>query len=292
MLRQRVDEVWHARLSSRYQILEARLPAVVADARQAVVELDGDQRVMASALLAETFQCAAAVTAKMGLADVAWLAADRAVAAAEQSGDPVMIAASIRMLARSLEELGRPDKAEAVATAAAHMLEPDLGTASPAHLSVFGALLLTAAVAAATQGDRVTASTLLAEATIAARRLGGDRNELWTVFGPTNVQIHRTAVLVSLHEGGRAVEEARTVNVSGLPSRERRAQHLVHAQAHLQCDNDTQALDALITAERTAPAEIHQQPAAHDLISELLRRGPPSIAKPTRALAGRAGVPL
>jgi hypothetical protein len=62
---------------------------------------------------------------------------------------------------------------------------------------------------------------------VIAERLGEDRNDFWTVFGPTNVGIHRASVAVELGDAGRAVEQARAIDPSQLPSLERRAHHLL-----------------------------------------------------------------
>jgi hypothetical protein len=46
--------------------------------------------------------------------------------------------------------------------------------------------------------DRTGANEFLTEAGVIAQRLGEDRNDFWTVFGPTNVGIHRASVAVEL----------------------------------------------------------------------------------------------
>jgi hypothetical protein len=142
-------------------------------------------------LLAETYQCVGFAMASLGRSDLAWIAADRGILAAKQSEDRLMVAAGSRLLAHALLAAGRHDKAQQIAVTALTTLEPGLGSAVPAQLSIYGALLQTSAVVAARRGDRAGANAFLAEAGVVAQRLGADRNDLWTVFGPTNVGIHR-----------------------------------------------------------------------------------------------------
>jgi hypothetical protein len=158
-------------------------------------------------------------------------------------------------------------------------------------LSIYGALLQTSAVIAARRGDRAGANEFLAEAGVVAQRLGEDRNDLWTVFGPTNVGIHRASVAVELGDAGRVVEQARAIDPSRLPSLERRAHHLLDlAQGFGQGRKDHQALDALLQAERLAPQEVHQQPVVQRLVVELLHRERRTTKPHLRELATRVGV--
>jgi hypothetical protein len=68
----------------------------------------------------------------------------------------------------------------------------------------------------------------------AADRLGEDRDDFGTEFGPTNVALHAVAVAVELGDAGTAFRRAASVDASG-PSTERRARFLVDvARAHHQ----------------------------------------------------------
>ncbi|HEV8647868.1 MAG TPA: hypothetical protein VG276_00320 [Actinomycetes bacterium] len=143
----------------------------------------------------------------------------------------------------------------------------------------------------ATRGDRAGASEFLTEASLVSQRLGEDRNDFWTVFGPTNVGIHRASVAVELGDAGRVVELARAIDPSQLPSLERRAHHLLDlAQGFGQWRKDHQALDALLHAERLAPQEVHLQPAVRRLVVELLHRERRTTKPGLRDLARRVGV--
>src|SRR5437764_15356212 len=86
-------------------------------------------------------------------------------------------------------------------------------------------LFLLGGVVAARQGQAAVARELHGEGQAVAARLGDDRNERWTAFGPTNVVLHQVAALVDLGDGGGAVQAASEVRPDGLAKlpRERRA---------------------------------------------------------------------
>jgi hypothetical protein len=290
-LGRRVQQAWRARQASAYRRLGVLLPRVLTTAQLAARQVGRDQRRAANGLLAETYQCVTGAMANIGQNDLAWVAADRGILAAEQSDDPLVVAASTRMLAHALLAMGRSEKAQQVALTTLTGLEPGLGTAAPAHLSVYGALLQTSAVIAARRGDRARANEFLAEGATTAQRLGEDRNDFWTVFGPTNIGIHRASVAVELGDAGRAVEHARAIDSSHLPSLERRSHHLLDlAQGYGQSRKDHEAVDTLLHAERLAPQEVHNQPVVQRLVVELLQREGRTTRPKLRELAARVGI--
>ena len=113
---------------------------------------------------------------KLGESNAAWVAADRGVLAAERAEDPLVMASGARVLAYAFLGTGHFAKAKELTISAAGVLEPGLGRASPTHLSLYGALLLKGAIAAAYQGDPITSRALLNEAASSAGRLGVDAN--------------------------------------------------------------------------------------------------------------------
>jgi hypothetical protein len=267
-----------------------QLPQLLTASQLAARELDGDAKLRASGLLAESYQLAAILMLKLGESNAAWVAADRGILAAERAEDPLVVASGARILAYAFLGAGHFAKAKELTISAAGVLEPGLGTTSPTHLSLYGALLLKGAMAAAYQGDRITSRALLNEAASTAGRLGADANHYFTAFGPTNVGVHRVSAAVALGDGGVALQHARAVHPVQLPVVERRAQYLVDvARGHGQAGGDDQALRALLTAERLAPEEVRYQPAARALVAELLHREQAGRRPELRALAERVG---
>jgi len=290
VLRQRVDRAWAAFQTSRYSLLGPQLPQLLEASQLAARELDGDAKLRASGLLAESYQLAAILLLKLGESNAAWVAADRGILAAERAKDPLVVASGARILAYAFLGAGHFAKAKELTISAAGVLEPDPGSASPTHLSLYGALLLKGAMAAAYQGDPITSRALLNEADGTARRLGTDANHFFTAFGPTNVAVHRVSAAVVLGNGGAALQHAKAVHPVQLPVVERRAQYLVDvARGHGQAGGDDQALRALLTAERLAPEEVRYQPAARALVAQLLHRERSGRKQELRALAERVG---
>ena len=91
--------------------------------------------------------------------------------AAVASGDPVAVGSSARIVTHALMSGGHRATAMATATGCAARLDREMPGQTPDSLSVYGALLLRGAVAAAEDDDRPTAHELLGEASEAARRL-------------------------------------------------------------------------------------------------------------------------
>jgi transcriptional regulator with XRE-family HTH domain len=185
-LRSRVDTAWRLRQASRYAQLGHQVPDLITQAEQATQHYRGDDQRAAFALLAETYQVTRAMLRKLGDAHLAWIAADRAVRAGRHAESPLLIAVGARALSQVFTETGQLDAALDISLSSAAALEPRLrgDRSGPQGWSVWGALLLTAALAAARDNDIGAASDYLRRAGRAADHLHADRNDLWTSFGP------------------------------------------------------------------------------------------------------------
>jgi hypothetical protein len=124
----------------------------------------GSARPAACAVRARVYDTTAALLSRVGEPFLAWAAADRAMFAAEQSGDPLLAAASAWRLSSMITSRKHPQEALKVAMAAAAALERTMRTPSAERLSVYGALHLAAATAASASFDRATTDSLLATA--------------------------------------------------------------------------------------------------------------------------------
>ncbi|MCD0449048.1 hypothetical protein LO762_07575 [Actinocorallia sp. API 0066] len=125
------------------------------------------------------------------------------------------------------------------------------------------------AIDAAQAGDDA-----LKAADASARLLGEDRADLGTVFGPTNVAIHRVAVPVELGMTSAASGHLNDVNVDRMPPlmAERRARHLIDvARCHTALGDHTAAFDTLLDAERSAPDEVRHHRLTQTVLADLLR---------------------
>jgi transcriptional regulator with XRE-family HTH domain len=268
-LGRRVEHAWSTYQHAHYPQLVRMLPDLLGDAQRA----PGTGGVAGRGPLVQAYRITASLLVKLGEADVAWLAADRAVAVA--AGDPLLAAVAAVPLGQALRASGRGRLALAALVAAARRLTPD---GPPGVLSLAGTLLAEAGLAAATCGDARRAGELLDRAAALAERVGEGRDDHRTGFGPTSVEVARVAAAVDLGDGGEAVARHETVTRTGgwrlLPV-EHRAAHLVDAaRAYLQVGDLPAAGRALVEADRTAPAEVRHRPAARTVIAELARSNP------------------
>ncbi|GAB2618613.1 helix-turn-helix transcriptional regulator [Streptomyces capparidis] len=281
-----------------YTTLDRQLPALILGAHRAVTAAPADRVCATQAMLSRVYQLATSFLHKYGDATIAQaaIAADRALAAAERSADPVAIGAASRRVAKSMLHQGRPESAAAFACAAAGRLAGELVTRGPLGLSTLGMLYLGAAVAASGRqrsADAVRqASDLVDEAADVAGRQGGDRNEDWTMFGPTNVELHRVDVLVRFEDGWSALEAADGLTAGAVESltKERRAQHLIAmARASLLTRRWDDAVRFVVEAEELAPEEVRRRSFALALVEDLVGVMPIPPWE-LRALALRCGL--
>jgi hypothetical protein len=264
--------------ASRYGFATRRLPLVLADALIAEQSYDGREREQANELLALTYQSAAMVLGKVGEVDLAWIAADRGLGAAQQSGNSAVVGSLFRSVGHCLLSTGRFDAAVQLISDASDYLRPGLSGASPEFLSIYGTLFLTGSMAAARAEERSTVREFLAEADQAARQLRQDANHMWTAFGPTNVDIHRVATAGELGDMQVAADLGPRIDTSSLPT-ERRTRHNIEVARALSAHNRVDdALAMILEAESWAPEQLRSHYLARELVLTWVRnqRGRPS----------------
>lgn len=271
------------------------LPTIIGFAELLLVNTATSDLQRIARVAAEAYLLASKLASKLNAPDVAWTAADRALALGSMTGDPAVTAVAKYQMACALakQENTLPG-AEMMATEAANEVAGRDGASTRAGISARGALLLHAAIAAARQGRRNDAVRHLQLASAAADDLGRDANEMWTAFGPTNVQLHSISVAVAMGNLSQAIMRADAVDTSKLPPAlvSRRAQvHLDLAAAHIQVKgSDPQALLHLLEYERMAPEAVSLNATTGRLIETMLGRERLSQTPGLRGLAKRAGV--
>ena len=293
-LQSAVDEAWRLTHASEFTALASMLVPLLADLETVAREERGRRRAHVARLLTSAYQAAAAAFARQDEADAAWLAADRATRWAEDAGDPLAaVAGSYRMI-HAFITLRRLDQAEYVATTAIGALKPlvDAEDCAPEALSLYGAMHLLLAVVHAREGDRAATRKAISAARKIATRLGSDRNDYNTEFGPTNVELHAVSTAVDLGDAGEAIDLAATIDASGL-SPERQARLAIDlARAHTQRRHVGEAVAALTDAERLAPEQVETnilvRDVVHDLLSLTGRRAPPELQDLARRIGALA----
>jgi tetratricopeptide (TPR) repeat protein len=241
--------------------------------------------------LSDTYQAVAAVMAKLGETDAAWIAADRAAFTAEAVGEPLAVAASLFRMAHAFLSLSQLAQAQEVAGTTVKGLaqraakEPTLET-----LSLYGAFHLVLAIAAARENNRQQAHKHLDQAREIAANLGEDRDDFGTEFGPTNVALHAVSVAVELGDAGQALDLARDIDSASL-SAERQARYSIDlAQAYAMRRQTGEALRCLEEAERLTPEQTRTHRVARAVARDLIQLSGSRPRPELRELAERFAV--
>lgn len=220
-------------------------------------------------VLALANQVGAIVLSKAGSADVAWIAADRGVSAAEASGDPTLRMSLLRTAAFSMASAGRRTEALALIDRATSEFQRRMSRTA-ASAAVYGTMLLTGAVLLAADQNNAGAAAYLDEAHDAALVVGVDRNDLWTAFGPTNVAIHRANIAAVLGDMDTVLAVGAPLDVRHAPIERRVRLHLDVARAHLAAGDRDAALATLVQAEAVAPSQVRHHHITQQVVSSLV----------------------
>ncbi|WP_414943371.1 helix-turn-helix domain-containing protein [Amycolatopsis sp. cmx-11-32] len=270
-LSRELRSVFDAYQGSRFAYAAGRAPLLLADALLATRQYEGDDRRRAHELLALSYQAAASVLTKIGESELAWMAAERGLASAQQADNYAITASLFRSVAFALLSTGRHEPAMQLIESGAAYLQPHLSDGDGDLLSTYGTLFLAGSMAAARSEDRSATRGYLAEAEDASRRLGVDGNHLWTAFGPTNVAIHRVNTAMELGDVQVALDIGPELDTSALPT-ERRVRHMLDvARAYNVAGRRDAAVATVLNAERMAPDQVRHHYLSRQLVLTWVR---------------------
>ncbi|MEC3993650.1 helix-turn-helix transcriptional regulator [Actinacidiphila sp. DG2A-62] len=283
--------VYETQTRNRYADIGGRLPNLLRQGYAAVRDADGEQQErQAVALLISVYGMAQVWLRRVGEPMQARIAADRGVALADQVGDPALLAAATWSLACVLTSSG--DVADSVALARETIESCRPGEdATSEHLSAYGALHLSAAVAAVRDHQGPVAWDLYHGAEQVAARLGKDRNDWHTSFGPTNVAMH--AVHLRAEEGDtvEALRVADSVEDNPELPLERRTRYLIEV---MNCNriqrDDFGTVFMLKRITEQSPEEVGFSPLVREAVADLLKREKPMWREDLRAVAQHIGM--
>ncbi|MGH3481497.1 MAG: hypothetical protein ACRDQD_32360, partial [Nocardioidaceae bacterium] len=162
-------------------------------------------------------------------------------------GDDALLAAAVKgSLSWQLMVGGRFADAERVAVRTAETIEPS-GDVQVQDLSAYGSLLVTAATAAARDDRGAVAGDFLQSASEVSQRVGSDRIDYETPFGPSQITMQTVDVNVVTEDYPAALDAASRMPASpGLPLAAR-CRHLAdRACAHANLGQEEQALALLL----------------------------------------------
>jgi transcriptional regulator with XRE-family HTH domain len=283
------EDAWSDYQGGRIGRVVAALPRLIKVAQQMEsAGGDTDYRRRCAAVSARIHHLAATTLSKVGESDLAWIAAERAMQAADAADDPLVLASAARSGTHALLAVGRFDEALQLGDAAARWLVPRMREGDPAALSLYGMLHLRSAVAAARNQERGVANELLGKAEDAAESLGEDGNYWQTGFGPTNVALHRMSAGLDLGDISFVVDHSVEVDTGGMPV-ERQVTHMIdHARALSLVAKDEDALQVLLSAEEKSPQLVRHSSTAREVVRTLYRRAPVTGGKKSSLLLALA----
>ncbi|MEV4726561.1 helix-turn-helix domain-containing protein [Micromonospora humida] len=291
-LRDRLAAAWRARhqASDHRTVLGALLPGLLRDVQHAALVCEGVQRRQAQALLAETLGLVQMFLAYQPAAELIWRVADRAMVAAQESGDSEAIARAGWFLGQVHRDTGDWDTAMVVTLDVMSALESRVAEGRTGLLALWGALNFEAAYTAARAGEEGRAWRHWDRADRVAQRLPQGYYQPQTSFSRVVMGAHAVTVAVELQKSGEAVRQARRHEAAAIPSRPRRARHLIEvARAYYgKADKETTVV-TLRQAYESAPETIRFNGYARQITLDLLD-GPRSTRDEARDLAVKVGL--
>lgn len=290
-VRARLDMAWTVRHASgnHRTALGELLPGLIHDADAAVRGAEGVERRAAHAVLAETMNLAQMFVAYQPDSVLLWRTAERAMSAARESGDPYAISGAVWFLNQVHRDAGEWEQSTSVVREGIAMLDPLMADAGNNVRAMWGALHFEAGYTAARVGEQGTAWHHWDEADRAAHTLPLDYFQPWTSFSQVIMGAHATTIPVELRQGGEAVRQASSIEPNAIPSRPRRARHIIEAARGYHLRNDRRASLALLRqAYDAAPETIRYNGQARSIIVDLLDDA--TLSREAHALAGQVGV--
>jgi transcriptional regulator with XRE-family HTH domain len=282
-------EAWYISPTKYSDVLRV-LPDLIVQSERAVYEYSRSSQ--ACRQISELYQLARQVLKHVGRIDLGAVVSDRAMRYAEETEDPLLIAAATWSLAHAMLSDDMPVGSLEVAMKGREALESLLADGTPEHFSLYGGLLLVGAIASLRSGDPWRARELLREpAHKAALRVGDGHNYHQTVFGPTNVAMHMVSVEHEQGEIGEALRLADDVDISQVASLERKTSHLCQVARCYECrNNDAAVFVHLKMAERLCPQDFQHNKTVRGMVTTLVKRAKPSYAPEVREFAARIGL--
>jgi transcriptional regulator with XRE-family HTH domain len=278
VMRAAVDTMAWLYWDGDFAVLCEELPRLIVQAR-ATRRQHGPA---AATALVLAYDRAAGLLVHFGREDLAAVAAERGIAAAEGGDDEALLATMHGTYAWCLLHQGRLAEAEAIAATAARGLEPH-GKPADRDFAAYGNTLMTAVGPAASAGKDT--GDYLTEASQAAGRMSGP-TFLWaTTFSRSSVGMQACFTHAVQRDPAKALAAARDVNLADLPGPVSRGRHLLDvAQAHTDARHPVAAVSVLTEAHKLAPMWFAHQGVAKLLVAELLERQT-RISAPLRKLA-------
>jgi hypothetical protein len=269
-------------------ILGELLPGLEAAVRTVPPPLRAD----AYELTAMAYQACSAALMKLAEPLAAWVAADRAMAAAEKAGNVVLAAAGQYRLASVLLDSRECALADEMARTAVLALRGRAELADPDALSLCGGLTVLRAVIAGRTGRPAAAFGHLAKARLLASRLGTSLASAAPEFGAPYVALAEVAVSVDLGDADWALRVAASLDPACLPPTWRARMLTDVARAYALRKQVDEAIGTLTRAADLGFGEARDREIAREVVCDLVAMQTPArpalarLAERLRVLPG------
>jgi len=265
-------------------VLEGLLPGLEA----AVRTVPGAMQADTYELTAMAYQACSTALMKLGEPLAAWVAADRAMAAAEKAGNLLLAAAGQYRLAAVFLDAHEHALAEEMARTTLIALRGLAELGDPDALSLCGGLTLLCALIAARTKHPDAAFGHLAKARLLASRLGSRHADGMPEFSAQYVALFEVGISVDLGDAGHALRTAASIDLSSFTPGELARMLIDIARAYALREQVDEATAALLRAVDLGPRHGRDRERACRVIRDLLSmHNPPP--RPLLALAERVG---
>jgi len=295
-LRKSATLAWGHYWTNRFDVLSGMLPEFISAARATVRESASPG---AYAALSDAYGAAASMLVHLDRVDLAYLAMERAVGAAEQSGDDLRRSSLLGWMSwLLLHQTGRSDEAKHIAVSEADAIEPKMKGAPPEQVAVWGNLLTRAATAAAREDNASEADDAINLAEVAATRLEGMGYQSLRMYegcplGLPLITMQAVDIAVVTGRPGRALTLAQKMPPDADLPTAATARHLADkAFAYTELGKLREAETTLYSIRRLAPKWMTYQSYPRVIVAELWEREKRSRSAGLRELAEWLAVPL
>lgn len=212
---------------------------------------------------------AALICMKIEAPELAWIAAERSLRSAVESGDPLYEASATRAMMHALLDNQQFQQAMSLGD---HSISKAPSTLCHAGWTIQGMTHLRMAETAALKQDRDTAADHLQQADRVAEKVSPYTNLWRTGFGPLNVAAHRIAVNLHLDDARAAAQVGLCTDFSSMAPERRATVYIQLAQAETELQQDEDAATHLLAASEAASDLVRHSQSAQSSLKDLQRR--------------------
>ncbi|MCJ1677058.1 helix-turn-helix domain-containing protein [Streptomyces sp. APSN-46.1] len=272
----------------------AVIPDLLRETRALTETADGHEREQAWGMYAVLCKCTHTAARDLGHAELTALACERAVWAADLSGDPLMRTVAAGTRVSSMWSADDYADALALSDQSLSWTQDAYEARDPMALRVWGAAQLRAAVSAARAGQRDETQTRLGYAREAADRMDALPSQPFDPyslnFSSGNVTLHEIAMDVEMGDHVGALEKNRTADqaqIAAMPNSRRGHHHMDLARAYMWENRRDKAFEELTKAEKAAKELVTNHPMARATLRKILHAERTATREAQRSMATR-----